>query len=60
MIRNVPKIDVEQTKSNGEFYLYLSLLAPTFKKLFKKLAIYMWLMFIHVGLCTFMCELWVD
>jgi hypothetical protein len=41
MIRNVLKIDVEQTKSNGEFYLYLSLLAPTFKKLFKKLAIYM-------------------
>ncbi len=31
--------------------------APSSKKFFKKLLIYMWSMFTHVYPCAFMCEL---
>jgi hypothetical protein len=53
---NVPKIGVEQIKGNGEFYLYLYILAT----LLKELPNYMWPMFIHVCPCVPMCELWMN
>ncbi len=34
--KNIPKIGVEQTKSNGEFFFYLYQLDTQFKEVFKK------------------------
>jgi len=50
--KNVPKISVEQTKNNGELYLYYAPWASSSKKFLEKL-----LHVAHVHLCALMKEL---
>jgi hypothetical protein len=51
---NISKSDVELTKSNGEFYLYLYRLGIYFKEI-SQLPTHMWPMFTLVCLCAPMC-----
>jgi hypothetical protein len=57
---NVPKSNVEQTKVMKNSISIYTPWAPSSKKFIKKLPIYMWPMFTHVGQCAPMCETWMD
>jgi hypothetical protein len=57
MTRNIPKTNVEQTKGNNKFYLYLYPLGTQFKETFKKASN---VHVAHVHPYVPMCELWVN